>query len=85
VLREEFVIPLALSTQTVAMAIGVGCQTIEALFGEELHLGVELALRIAAATGTQAEYWLDLQRDVDLFDTRLALTRSTSSRRAAGG
>lgn len=60
VLREEFLRPLALSSGSVARAIGVPRTRIERLAAEQVDLSPDSALRLARYFGTSAEFWLNL-------------------------
>jgi addiction module HigA family antidote len=61
VLREEFMIPLGLSSITVARAIGVPRTRIERLVKEDVDLTPDNALRLARYFGTSDEFWISIQ------------------------
>ena len=62
-----------LSVAQLAEAIGVTRQTVNDLLRERRALSPSMALRLARIFGTTPEYWLNLQRAVDLWDARNAL------------
>lgn len=57
------------------MAIGVTRQTVNDLLRERRALSPSMALRLARLFGTTPEYWLNLQRAVDLWDARVAFEK----------
>ena len=72
-LREEFLPDLGLTVATLADAIGVSRQTVNELVLERRGVSAEMALRLATLFGMSPEFWLNLQREVDLWDARQVL------------
>ena len=66
VLREEFLLPLALSAGALAKACGVPRTRIERIANEETAVTADTALRLGKALGTSAQLWLNLQNDYDV-------------------
>jgi addiction module HigA family antidote len=66
VLREEFLIPLAISAGALAKACGLPRTRIERIASEQTGISVDTALRLAKALGTTAQLWLTLQNDYDV-------------------
>ena len=73
VLREEFLPDYDLSVARLAEAIGVTRQTVNDLLRERRSLSPSMALRLARLFATTPEYWLNLQRAVDLWDAKVSL------------
>lgn len=67
-LREDFMPDYGLTVASLALALGVSRQTINDLLREKRALTPEMALRLARLFGTSAEFWVDAQREVDLWD-----------------
>jgi addiction module HigA family antidote len=67
VLREEFLLPLGLSSGALAKACGVPRTRIEPLSNEETGVTADTALRLSKAFGTSPELWLNLQTDYDIL------------------
>jgi addiction module HigA family antidote len=44
--------------------------------GRAPQLTAQMAIRIATALGTTPEYWLDLQRAIELYDARKNIAAS---------
>ena len=72
-LREEFLSDVGLTVATLAEAIGVSRQTVNELVLERRGVSAEMALRLARLFGMSPGFWLNLQREVDLWDARQAL------------
>jgi antitoxin HigA-1 len=61
VLREEFLVPLAITPYRLAAAIGVPRTRVERIAREEAGISADTALRLARYFGMSAEFWLGLQ------------------------
>jgi addiction module HigA family antidote len=66
VLREQFLVPLNMSADTLAKACGLPRTRIERIASEQTGITADTALRLAKALGTTAELWLNLQIDYDI-------------------
>lgn len=68
-LREEFMPDFALSVASLASALGVSRPTVNDIVRERRSVSPEMALRLARVFGTTAQYWMNMQRNVDLWDS----------------
>lgn len=66
ILREEFLVPLNLSANALAIALGVPAPRINDIARERRGVTADTALRLARYFGTSAEFWMGLQADYDL-------------------
>lgn len=66
ILREEFLLPLNLSANALAIALGVPAPRINDVARERRGITADTALRLARYFGTSAEFWMGLQADYDL-------------------
>jgi addiction module HigA family antidote len=66
ILREEFLVPLKLSANALAIALGVPAPRINDVARERRGITADTALRLARYFGTSAEFWMGLQADYDL-------------------
>ncbi|GAB4058209.1 HigA family addiction module antitoxin [Uliginosibacterium sediminicola] len=66
VLREEFLVPLAMSANALAMALHVPAPRINDVVRERRAVTPDTALRLARYFNTSAEFWLNLQSAYDL-------------------
>jgi antitoxin HigA-1 len=79
VLREEFLPDFELTVTGLANAICVSRQTVNDLIRERRALSPEMALRLARLFGNSPEFWLNLQRAVDLWEAKAALKKDVRS------
>ncbi len=66
VLREEFLKPMGLSQNRLALAISVHPRRINEIVLEKRAITADTALRLARYFGTSSRFWLGLQMDYDL-------------------
>ncbi len=77
ILFEEFLKPINMSQNRLALNIGVHARRINEIILEKRRITANTALRLAKFFGTSAEYWLQLQNSynldvaVDEFGSRL--------------
>ena len=74
VLLEEFLVPMALSQNAVARAIGVPPRRINEIVLGKRGITADTALRLAKAFGTSEAFWLGLQADYDLEEARKTIS-----------
>jgi addiction module HigA family antidote len=65
-LRAEFLEPLAMSANALALALRVPANRITAILKEERAVTADTAMRLARYFGTSARFWLNLQQAYDL-------------------
>src|SRR5438270_12465773 len=70
VLKEQILTPLGIKQIDLARAMGVSSPLIHFVVHEKSPITVELALRLGRVTNTAPEYWLALQRELDLHRAR---------------
>lgn len=79
VLREEFLEPMGLSVNALAIALCVPATRIHAIVHEKRGITADTALRLARYFGTSVELWLNLQNSYDIKITaekeKVALSR----------
>jgi addiction module HigA family antidote len=73
ILREDFLPEYKLSVTQLAGAIGVTRQTVNELLRERRALSSSMALRLARLFGNSPEFWLNLQRAVDLWEANASV------------
>ena len=67
-LREDFMPDFELTVSRLAQALGVSRQSVNELIRERRSVSPEMALRLSRLFGNSAEFWLNAQRAVDLWD-----------------
>jgi addiction module HigA family antidote len=77
VLREEYLVPLGLSVNALAMALGVPATRIHEIVKERRGVTADTAQRLARYFGGDAASWLAMQADYDLktLPSRLEIMR----------
>ena len=73
ILREDFMPDYKLTVSSLAKALGVSRQTINELLRERRAVRSQMALRLSKLFGNSAEFWLNLQRAVDLWEAEAAI------------
>ncbi len=72
-LEEDFLTDYSLTVAGLAEAVGVSRQSINELLRGRRAVSPEMALRLARLFGNSAEFWLNAQRAVDLWDAAHAI------------
>jgi len=67
-IREEFLPDYGLSVSGLATALGVSRQSVNELLRERRAVSPQMALRLSRLFGNSPEFWLNLQRAVDLWE-----------------
>jgi antitoxin HigA-1 len=70
ILREDFMKPLGLTTNRLALELHVPATRIGEIVHERRRITAETALRLARFFNTNAEFWLNLQNFYDLEISR---------------
>jgi addiction module HigA family antidote len=71
VLDEEFLKPLGMSVNALALALRVPATRIGAIAKGERSVTADTALRLARFFGTSAEFWMNMQAMHDLTKARM--------------
>jgi addiction module HigA family antidote len=66
VLREDFLIPMGISANALAMRLRVAAPRLHAILHEKRAVTPDTAMRLARCFGTSAQFWMDLQSSHDL-------------------
>jgi len=82
VLREDFLVPLGLSVNALAVALAVPATRIHEIVKERRGVTADTAARLAKHFGGDAASWLVLQANYDLktLSTRKAIERKVRAR-----
>ena len=70
VLLEEFLLPMEISQNALARAIGVPPRRINEIVLGKRAISADTALRLAKTFGTSESFWMGLQADYDLEQAR---------------
>jgi antitoxin HigA-1 len=66
ILREEFMVPLGLNANGLALALHVPAPSVYDIIHEKRGISPEMALRLGAAFKTTPDFWLNLQSEFNL-------------------
>jgi len=72
ILREEFLLPLGLTTRDLAAALHLEPGCLDSVVAGREPLTAEIALRLSRYFGTTPEFWMNLQLRYDLESALLA-------------
>ena len=82
ILFELYLAPHNVPIAKFADAVGVTRKHVSAIVHGRASITAETATRISAVLGTTAQYWLNLQNAIDLYDAQERLAESESLRSA---
>lgn len=68
ILDEEFLKPLVLTQKELADHIGCDVKVINRLVNGKTNLTATMALKLGAALNTTADFWLNAQKAVDIYE-----------------
>jgi addiction module HigA family antidote len=68
ILNSEFLAELSLSQQAVADLMGVSRKTVNELINDKQRFTIDIALLLEKVFDTPPEFWLNLQRQTDLWN-----------------
>lgn len=71
IIQEEFLTPLGLSQNRLALALGVPARRINEIVLGKRGVSADTALRLGQYFGNSPEFWLGLQMDFDLDVARI--------------
>ena len=80
ILREEYMLPLGLSANALARALGVTAARINDIVRRRRGITGDTALRLARYFGTDAQSWLNLQSIYDLRVAEIAVGKRIERR-----
>lgn len=83
ILREEFLVPLAMTQKQLAGHIGCDVKVINRIVNGRTSVTAEMALKLGATFRTSPEFWLNAQRAVDLYNAASRLQTLPDSLRKA--
>lgn len=70
ILKAHYLDPLALTITELADSLGVSRKTLSAIINGRAAITIDMALRLSQAFSTTPDLWLNIQRNVDLWDAQ---------------
>jgi len=71
ILRELYLEPSKISVTEAAERLGVSRQAISRLINEKTGISADMALRLAQAFKTSPEYWMNMEKQYELWQASL--------------
>lgn len=88
ILREEFMVPLKLSANALALALRVPATRISEIVNERRGITADTAIRLGVYFGTSPDFWMNMQKSYELAvaeDTlRMKIHREVQPRSKVG-
>ena len=73
ILKEEFMVPLGLSAYRLANDIGVPVSRIQDILHDRRKVTADTSIRLGRYFGVNERYFLNLQSDIDIRNTKAAI------------
>jgi len=67
ILKEDYLEPLGVSITELSKVLGVSRKTLSKIINERGSVTPEMALKLSRAFDTSPEFWINLQRNYDLW------------------
>ncbi len=77
-LREDYLPDYKLTVKILAELLGVSRQTVNELVKEKRSLSPEMALRLSKLFGNTPQFWLNAQREVDLWEASQRVSKAVN-------
>ena len=68
IIREDYLKPLSLTITELAATLGVSRKTLSKIVNERASVTPDMALRLSRAFDTTPIFWLNLQKNYDLWE-----------------
>jgi len=74
IIREDYLKPLAITITEFASVLGISRKTLSKILNGKGAITPDMALRLSRALNTTADFWLNLQKNYDLWGAEHAST-----------
>ena len=72
IIKEDYLLPLSITIKDVAETLGVSRKTLSKIINERGAITPDMALRLSRAFDTTPNFWLNLQKNYDLWQAETA-------------
>ena len=72
IIKEDYLIPLSVTINDMASILGVSRKTLSKIINERGAITPDMALRLSRALDTTSIFWLNLQKNFDLWQAEHA-------------
>ncbi|MCF0058724.1 HigA family addiction module antitoxin [Dyadobacter sp. CY356] len=76
ILREEFIKERNLTITEVALGLGITRTSLSAVCNERVGISSELAVKLSEAFGNTPQFWVNLQKNYELWNAEQKVNRS---------
>ena len=67
IIKEDYLLPLSVTIKDMAETLGVSRKTLSKIINERGSITPDMALRLSRAFDTTPDFWLNLQKNYDLW------------------
>jgi antitoxin HigA-1 len=67
IIKEDYLLPLSVTIKDMAETLGVSRKTLSKIINEKGNITPDMALRLSRAFDTTPDFWLNLQKNFDLW------------------
>jgi addiction module HigA family antidote len=67
IIKEDYLLPLSITIKDMADTLGVSRKTLSKIINERGAITPDMALRLSRAFDTTPDFWLNLQKNYDLW------------------
>ena len=72
IIKEDYLLPLSITIKDMAVNLGVSRKTLSKIINERGAITPDMALRLSRAFDTTPDFWLNLQKNFDLWQAETA-------------
>jgi len=72
IIKEDYLLPLSITIKGMADTLGVSRKTLSKIINERGSITRDMALRLSRAFDTTPDFWLNLQKNYDLWKAETA-------------
>jgi addiction module HigA family antidote len=72
IIKEDYLLPLSIAIKDMADTLGVSRKTLSKIINERGAITPDMALRLSRALDTTPDFWLNLQKNYDLWHAETA-------------
>ena len=85
ILREEYIQERGLTITEVAKGLGIARANLSAIVNERAGISPELAVKLSEAFGNTAQFWVNLQKNYELWHAERKVNRAVIQHFVSGG
>jgi len=71
IIKEDYLLPLSITIKDMAATLGVSRKTLSKIINERGAITPNMALRLSRALDTTPDFWLNLQKNFDLWQAKI--------------